>query len=173
MCWNESDYVLENKFFFIQTAAPFSIDGANVTSGSSLCGTGTNAAILSLSLFPSNEPLRINFRRELDLQTVYMSVVLNLDPTKHFENASGILPFELENSYDLPIGLTNSSYKCSSEEQMFFNQDPGFSMTMKITNLQVQAYNVVDGKYGEGKTFKVLESHRYSVHVFFLLQIQF
>lgn len=131
-----------------QKADPFTINNATVTSQRSLCGTETIIPILALNLFPTDEMLKITFRRDVNLQMVSMSVVLTLDPKKHFENATDN-PFELENSADLSIGRINMSYKCNSEQQMFFNQDPGYSMTMKITNLQVQAYNIHNGTYSE------------------------
>ncbi|XP_060593832.1 uncharacterized protein LOC132748279 [Ruditapes philippinarum] len=130
-----------------EKADPFSIDGANVTAGQSLCGTEMTTAVLSLKLFPSGESFKINFRKDLNSRTVSMSTVLNIEPKKHFENASEILPFELENSIDLPIGMTNMSYICNSEQKMFFNQDPGYSMTMSITNLHVQAYDIENGEF--------------------------
>ncbi|XP_053403358.1 lysosome-associated membrane glycoprotein 1-like [Mercenaria mercenaria] len=130
-----------------QMADPFSIEGANKTASQSLCGSETTSALLSLRLFPTDEPLKINFRRDESTQSVSMSVVLTLDPPKHFENASEIVPFELEDSLDLPIGMINMSFKCNSQQEMVFNQDPGYSMSMKITNLHVQAYDIENGTF--------------------------
>ncbi|XP_060593833.1 uncharacterized protein LOC132748280 [Ruditapes philippinarum] len=106
-----------------------------------------STAVLSFKLFPSDESFKINFRKDLNSNTVSMSAVLNIEPKKHFENASDILPFELESSIDLPIGMTNMSYICNSEQNMFFNQDPGYFMTMSITNLHVQAYAIENGEF--------------------------
>ncbi|XP_053403293.1 uncharacterized protein LOC123555152 isoform X2 [Mercenaria mercenaria] len=132
-------------------ADPFSIEGAKTTASKSLCGSDTRSALLSLSLFPSNEQLKITLRREPNTQAVSMSVVLTLDPVKHFENASDIPAFELEDSGDILAGMTNMSYKCNSQQEMFFNQDPGYSMTMKVTNLHVQAYNIENGTFSPAK----------------------
>jgi hypothetical protein len=147
-----------HQYFCFQKSLPFSIDGANVTAGQSLCGTEMSTAVLSFKLFPSDESFKINFRKDLNSNTVSMSAVLNIEPKKHFENASDILPFELESSYDLPIGMTNMSYICNSEQNMFFNQDPGYSMTMSITNLHVQAYSIENGEFSTGLIFVLVLS---------------
>ncbi|KAL4219769.1 Lysosome-associated membrane glycoprotein 1 [Mactra antiquata] len=129
-----------------RTAPPFNLEGAMVHPNKSICGTETEAAVLTVQIFPSNERLTFRFIRNND--NVEMSVVLDMVPGKHFDDQNTTTQFEIDSDTNLYIGaLTKSSYKCLSEQVMVFNKDEPFNMTMTITNLQVQAYNI------EGDTF--------------------
>ncbi|KAL4219767.1 Lysosome-associated membrane glycoprotein 1 [Mactra antiquata] len=129
-----------------QIADAFTLEGANVTGSQSKCGDDTIESLLTLTLFPSSETFKIKFVKVTSTQDVLISVILNVQPDKHFEDPVAA-PFEMEDDGDLPIGQRNMSFLCYSEQVISFGQDPGYFMTMKITNMQIQGYEITNGQF--------------------------
>lgn len=127
----------------------FDLEGATVYLNKSLCGTEKYAAVLTVNIFPSNERLAFKFVRRNN--QVEMSVVLDVIPGKHFVDHNTTIGFEMEDGGNLQIGaLSTTSFMCKSAQNMIFDRDEPYNMTMKITNLQVQAYNVEGNTFGPG-----------------------
>lgn len=132
-----------------QKADLFDLDGAEVVEDSSECGVTFNP-ILMVRLFPSREKLKFTFEKAKNGR-IYMRVDLYVEPAKHLKNMNDTSPFEMTDSSDLLVGYvskSNHSYRCQATEQLFFTRNAPFAMTMNISNLHVQAYNIADDDFG-------------------------
>ncbi|XP_060602823.1 uncharacterized protein LOC132755903 [Ruditapes philippinarum] len=132
-----------------QVANLFDLKGASVIGASSKCGNVFlgSTSVLSVKLFPSEEMLM--FRFTIQNNNVNVSMRFMLDAKKHFQDMNSTLPVQLNDTHHLPIGTDSpNSYKCISEETVAFNSTNNFHLTMMITNLQVQAYDIINSVFG-------------------------
>ncbi|WAR27939.1 hypothetical protein MAR_013643 [Mya arenaria] len=129
----------------------FSLDSATVDKGVCICQGFLQTPAISLKIFPSNDMLQVSFTNPLIGTKVSMRPFFLMHPHKHFNTSGGPNIIELMPE-DIPIGEKGKSYTCMSSQNVSYERNPPYHMTMTITHLHVQAYDIKEGKLSPATT---------------------
>ncbi|WAR27930.1 hypothetical protein MAR_013634 [Mya arenaria] len=134
----------------------FSLESATVDKGACKCQEYLQTTpSISLMMFPSGDILQVRFPEStfqpFHAEKVSMSPFFFMNPHKHFKTSGGPNITELTTG-DIPIGDRGNSYTCMSSQNVPYERNQPYHMTMTITNLHVQAYDIQEGKLSPATT---------------------
>ncbi|WAR27938.1 hypothetical protein MAR_013642 [Mya arenaria] len=134
----------------------FSLESATVDKGACNCQVIVRTtASISLKMFPSGDMLKVSFPKSpfqpFQTQKVSMTPLFSFYPHKHFNTSGGPTIIELTTG-DIPIGVRDRSYTCMSSRNVSYERKQPYHMTMTITNLHVQAYDIQEGTLSPATT---------------------